>query len=228
MMMRFARFAAKAVAWLLLPLCLYAGATLALGLLPVNRDFRQADSGIDIYLRADAVHTDLLLPASSGLHDWRALFKLPGIEQAPYLSIGWGDRAFYLETKTWADLRAGNALRALVGLDGTLLHVAAEARPRESADIVRIRVTPDQLRRLVAQIDASLLRDANGLALPVTGAHYAANDGFFEARGHYSMLTTCNEWVRTVLSGAGVRTARWAPLAVALRYQAQQIEDGKR
>lgn len=174
------------------------------------------------------MHTDLLLPASSGLRDWRAVFKLPGIEQAQYLSIGWGDRAFYLETKTWADLRVGNALRALCGLDGTLMHVATEAKPRESADIVRIRVTPEQLRSIVAQIDASLIRDAKGMPLPIAGAHYDANDGFFEARGHYSMFTTCNEWVRAILSGAGVRTAHWAPLAVAVRYQAQQIEAAKR
>jgi len=222
-MKTFSRLTAIAIAVLLLLLIFYACAALALGLLPVNRDFRQANVGIDIYLRADAVHTDLLLPIHSPQHDWRGVLKVPGIEQAEYLSIGWGDRSFYLETKTWADLRVGNALRALTGLDSAVLHVAAEAKPRESADIMLIRVTPEQLQRLVTQIDASLSRDAHRLPLPIAGAHYDANDGFFEAQGHYSMFITCNEWVRSALSNAGVRTAWWAPLAAAVRYQARQI-----
>jgi uncharacterized protein (TIGR02117 family) len=207
---------------LLLPL-LYAGATLVFGLLPVNRDFREADQGVDIYVRANAVHTDLLLPIRSSTRDWRGLLKVPGIGQAEYISVGWGDRAFYLETKTWADLHAGNAVRALFGIDSTVLHIEAEAKPRESTEVVRIRIAPEQLERLVTQIDASLMHDAQGLPLLIVGAHYYNNDSFFEAQGHYSMFVTCNEWVRTVLSGAGIRTAWWAPLAAAVHYQAQQI-----
>ena len=115
-------------------------------------------------------------------------------------------------------------MRALFRLDSTLLHVAADARPREAAEILRIRVTPEQLHRLITQIDTSLSRDSHGLPLPIAGAHYDINDGFFEAQGHYSMFTTCNEWVRSALSNAGVRTAWWAPLAAAVRYQAQQIK----
>jgi len=222
-MKKFPRLAARIVVVMLLPLSLYVAAALVFGLLPVNRDFREADQGIEIYVRANAVHTDLLLPAHSSERDWRGLLKVPGIGEAEYISVGWGDRAFYLETKTWADLHARNAVRALFGIDSTVLHIEAEAKPHESPEIVRIRITPEQLARLVTQVDASLMRDAQGLPLQIVGAHYDNNDGFFEAQGHYSMFVTCNEWVRTVLSDAGIRTAWWAPLATAVRYQAQQI-----
>ncbi len=221
------RIAAKAVACVALPLFAYALAALLLGLLPANRDFVEPDQGIDIYLRFSPVHTDVMLPVRSGIRDWSHVLEVPGMQNAQYLSFGWGDRAFYLETKTWADLRAGNAIMALVGLDTTLLHVSTELQPRESADVVRVRITAQQLLQLTAHIDASLAHDANGLARLVPGQHYDDNDAFYEALGHYSLFVTCNDWVRQLLTTAGIRTARWAPFSVALRFQAVKIRESK-
>lgn len=224
-MKKVARISNYALALLLLAILLYACAALVLGLLPVNRAFREPDQGIDIYLRANAVHADLMLPTHSAVHDWRNAIKVPGIDRADYLSIGWGDRAFYLETKNWADLRAVNALRALIGVDSTVMHISAENTPRETDEVRRIRISAAQLQQLVALVNASLTRDAQGQPQQISGAHYANNDGFFEAQGHYSMFNTCNEWVRTSLSGAGVRTASWSPLAAGINYQAKKIRE---
>ena len=204
---------------------LYACAALVLGLVPVNSQFREPGGGIDIYLRANNVHADIMLPTRTPLRDWSKMLNVPGIERSQYISIGWGDRAFYLETKNWSDLRAGNALRALTGIDGSVMHVSATSVPLESGGVQRIRISAQQLQQLITRIDASLTHDARGLPQPVSGAHYSSNDGFFEAQGHYSMFKTCNEWVRSLLADAGVRTARWSPLAAALRYQASKIHE---
>lgn len=223
MLNRTIRISAMAAACVALPIFAYALAALLLGLLPVNRDFVEPDQGIDIYLRFSPVHTDVMLPVRSDIRDWSQTLQVPGMHNAQYLSFGWGDRAFYLETKTWADLRASNAVAALIGLDSTLLHVSTETQPRESADIVRIRITPQQLRILTAQIDASLAHDPNGLARLVPGQHYDANDVFYESLGRYSLFVTCNDWVRQLLSTSGIRTAQWAPFSAALRFQAAKI-----
>lgn len=58
-----------------------------------------------------------------------------------------------------------------------------------------------------------------GHPLIIAGAHYGANDAFFEARGHYSLFETCNEWTRRGLAAAGVRVPVWAPFDKALFYQ---------
>ena len=201
----------------------YALAALLLGLLPVNRDFREAQEGVDIYIHASAVHADIVLPVQSASHDWRNVFAAPGIDAAEYVAIGWGDRQFYLETRSWSDLTVHNAANALSGLDRTLLHVSAEAKPREAQDVIRIRITQDQLRTLIQYVDASLARDADGHAEPVIGAHYGNNDGFYAARGRYSMFVTCNQWVRSGLSLAGIRTAVWSPFSMALLFHAREI-----
>lgn len=216
------RYLLRAV-WItvLLP-ALYFCAALLLALVPINRDFFETQEGIDVYLRANAVHADLILPVRAVQSDWS---KRPqGQAIADYIAIGWGDRAFYLQTRNWTDLRAGIAVNALLGFDRSVLHVAAESRPGSTEDIVRIRVSNAQFSAIVAQIDAAFEHDQSGQLLLIPGAQYADNDKFYEAKGRYSMFSTCNEWVRTVLSHAGVRTSTWAPFAPALLYQARQVQ----
>lgn len=208
---------------LITAIALYASTALLLGVLPVNSDFQESNGGIVIYLRANDVHADIVLPTRSSSRDWSKLLHVPGIEQADYVSIGWGDRAFYLETKEWGDLRAGNALRALIGIDSSVIHVSAEREPIESDQVTRIRISQEQMTQLVAQIDASFVHDAQGQMLAIGNAHYANNDAFFEAQGHYSLIQTCNEWVRSMFAHTGVRTATWSPFAEAIRYQARKI-----
>ena len=201
-----------------LPVC-YVLAALALGFVPVNGDFKQSSHGIDIYIRANAVHADLIVPIHSDARDWSN--KLPNLGTAGYLAIGWGDRAFYLETKQWADLKPGNALRALMGLDGTLLHVEPMEQPLESEQTIHLRIAPAQYAKLVAAIDAGFFYGADGKPVAVPGAHYGERDAFYEATGRYSLFTTCNDWVRAALSQAGIRTAAWAPFSPALLFQAR-------
>lgn len=200
------------------PPLLYALAALTLGLIPVNRNFHQSPQGIDIYIHANAVHTDLILPFKNEARDWHS--KLPELAQGDYLAIGWGDRAFYLETRHWSDLKAGNALRALTGLDHTLLHVEPLGQPPETAEVVKLRISPAEYARLVSAIDAAFDRGADSKPLVIPGQHYGERDAFYEATGRYSLLTTCNEWARATLDQAGIRTAAWAPFSQALLYQA--------
>ena len=40
-----------------------------------------------------------------------------------YISIGWGDKGFYLDTPTWAELKLSTALIAGFGLGNAALHI---------------------------------------------------------------------------------------------------------
>jgi uncharacterized protein (TIGR02117 family) len=224
-MKKIIRYSGLALATLIAAILLYASAALVLGVLPVNREFREPGDGIAIYLRTNDVHADIILPTRTVERDWSRILEVPGIAHSQYVSIGWGDRAFYLETKNWGDLHAGNALRALIGIDESVMHVSAENKPRESDTVQRIRINRQQLQQLIAQIDASFTRNPLGAPQQIAGIHYSDNDGFYEAQGHYSMFKTCNEWVRVLLSNAGVRTANWSPFTVGLRYQARKIHE---
>ena len=202
---------------------------LLLGLLPVNRDWAPTApeaGGITVWLRTNGVHAELVLPAAAP-HDWRAelppaevvdaarLARPPALE---WIAFGWGDRAFFIQTRTWADLRAGTAASALLALGPAVMYVDYVARPQDYRG-QRIDLSPAQYTRLVAGLRRGFARDAAGRPARIDDPGYFDTDAFYEGTGRYSLVLTCNEWIRRVLADAGVRTAAWAPFEAALFWQ---------
>lgn len=214
-----ARVAALAAALLASILFVYAGATVVLGLLSVNRDAIAPADGIEIFLLSNGAHAAFALPLVSPAADLRRALPLPDVDHAAddgYLMIGWGDARVYPSTQSWSQLTVSNALTALLGLNSTVMHVEHIRRPRPSERGVAVRVGADGYRRLLSHIAGSLRGDTDGRLVRVPGASHGRRDAFYEALGRYTLIYTCNEWVREGLAKAGVRTARWAPLEQAL------------
>lgn len=201
---------------------IYAGIALVLGLLPVNRRFVPPADGIEIHLVTNGVHAGFAVPLVNGIADLRADFPLPpGVaeERDIFVMVGWGDRLVYTETPTWRDLKPLSAVTALLGLNSTVMHVEHIRRPAPSAQFVSTRIDENGYRRLIGHVRASLRRDAHGRAIRLAGISHGRKDAFYEALGRYTLIYTCNEWVREGLAIAGVRTAVWAPLDTALFWQ---------
>ena len=205
----------------------YLSAALILGLLPVNTSFRQARNGITIFVRTNGVHTDLALPVHTATIDWSREFPAAHfagpVSELSTIGFGWGDRDFYVQTRTWGDVRIIGAASAFLGLKATTLHVQYMEPRTFSGEHIGVVITAAQYERLAAYVTATLRRDDNGSAIPIAGANYAALDAFYEAKGSYSAYSTCNDWVRRGLSEAGIRTPSWAPFDVALFYQLRAI-----
>jgi len=215
----------RILGWLLLvPIGLaatYLTAAAAGGLLPHGVAADPGPQEIEIFVHSNGVHTDLLLPVSTLGIDWRRRLPFDDPDVADggfaYLAFGWGDRAFYLTTPSWSELKLSTALLALSGLDSTVMHVQAASAPPPGPHSGRMRLTVDQYRHLVAFIEQSFEHDSAGTPIPIAGAHYfGPHDAFYEARGHYSAFNTCNEWAREALSSADQPTALWAPFDIAL------------
>jgi uncharacterized protein (TIGR02117 family) len=223
------------VPWLLgalllaLPLA-YLGCALVLGLLPVNADWRptdEAQGGVPVWLRTNGVHADLVLPAR-GPYDFTREFprvalidlqREPSLLPFNWIAFGWGDRAFYLNTPTWADLDVAISWRALTAQGPSAMHVEYVRRP-EDYDARLLWLNEDEYARLVAYVRSGFSRDARGGPIRIDHPGYFATDAFYEGVGRYSAVLTSNEWVRRGLAQAGVRTARWAPFDRALLWQA--------
>jgi uncharacterized protein (TIGR02117 family) len=217
--------ALRILGWILLtPIGLaatYLTAAAAGGFLPHTVVADPGPQEVEIYVHSNGVHADLLLPVNALGIDWRQRLSFADPDVAdgsfPYLAFGWGDRAFYLTTPSWSELKLSTALFALSGLDSTVMHVQAASPLPPGPRSGRLRLTAEQYRRLVDFIDQSFEHDAGGAPLPIAGAHYyGRHDVFYEARGHYSAFYTCNEWTREALSAAGQPTALWAPFDIAL------------
>ena len=200
-----------AVAVLLLA---YVAAGLAGGSLPANTGWHEPNGGVEIWVEDNGIHTGLVVPKVAAGIDWRGFAPAadlhdPRYGALPYLGIGWGERDFYLGTPTWADMGPGVFLSAALGADATLLHVEHLPRPVEGADVRRIVLRPDEYRRLAAFVRSSLKSRRRWPG-------YADYDAFYEARGHYSAIATCNAWTGAALRAAGVRVGRWTPFPVTV------------
>lgn len=205
--------ASRAVAGLVLLVLGYVAAALVGGSVPTNAAWRPPARGVTIWVERNGIHTGLVMPKTAAGVDWRR--QVPAADLADpryggwdYVAIGWGEKDFYLGTPTWREFRPGTALRAVLGSDATLMHV--EHVPGPAPDARRIVLTPAQYRRLAAAVAASFR--PGGRHYP----GYGASDLFYDARGRYDAIRTCNGWTGTVLAQAGVRVGWWTPLPVTV------------
>lgn len=207
----------KMTGLILLPIFLYLVFAVLLSLFPVNTNFKESETGIDIFIKSNGVHTDIVVPVSNGLIDWREKVELQHFQETDpeqkYISFGWGDKGFYLHTPTWGDLKFSTAFKAMFWLGTSAMHVTyLEEIPEENKYVKKIRISSDQYKELIAHIDNSFQKDVNGKFLLIKGNHYdGQNDNFYEGIGTYSFFQTCNCWTNLGLKKSGVRTAAWAP-----------------
>ncbi|MEO9132819.1 MAG: TIGR02117 family protein [Sphingomonas sp.] len=201
----------------------YGAAGMAGGAIPSNADWKAPQSGVRIYVESNGIHTGLVLPVTAAGVDWRDLLRPEDVRDPRYatynhVSIGWGERTFYLETPTWGDVRLKTVTAAAIGSDRTVMHVGHVPEPHvvagDEADIRAITLRPEEYRRLADFIHASF--KAEGEERPVHQYGYDVYDSFYDARGHYSAITTCNAWTGDALRHAGVRVGAWTPFPVTV------------
>jgi len=81
-----------------------------------------------IFLHTNGLHLDIIL--SKRDIDPNLKNGIKGIETTSYISFGWGDKNFYINTPTWADLTFGNAFQALFLESTALMHTTRYRRRR--------------------------------------------------------------------------------------------------
>lgn len=201
----------------------YLGADQLLSRLAVNSDFRPAENGVLVGIVSNGVHSDIILPYAG----WEAAIPIeafPGLRSAPrFLSFGWGNRDFYLNTPTWADFDLVLGLRAIAGIGETAVHVTARNHlPSHDLSAV-FRVSHDQFDVLSRRIAESFRRSDTGGPILIEGATYTGADAFFEATGRYHLFRTCNAWTRDVLAEAGIRTPFWTAFPDAVVQRLREV-----
>lgn len=160
-----------------------------------------------IYVTSNGVHMDLIFHKS--LLDANFLAQLQAVEGTNYIAIGWGDKGFYLYTPTWAELKISTAISAGFLPSKTLMHLThyKYLNPKWKS----IALCDEQLEAMKKFVYASFKYNENGAIQILEGTGYRDNDFFYEAKGNYTCLYTCNIWVNQALKKASVKTAIWSP-----------------
>jgi uncharacterized protein (TIGR02117 family) len=192
-------------------------------IIPVNKE-PDTSADVAIYIMTNGDHTDIVVPVKTACIDWSQEIKFENTiakdTTAHYIAIGWGDKGFYLNTPTWAQLKFSVAFKAATGLSTSAIHATFYQGIREGDDCKKIMISNAQYTRLINFIQNSFKRDADGHVQNIkTDANYDNNDAFYEAHHRYNMFYTCNTWANNALKAAGQKAALWTPFDKGIFHQ---------
>lgn len=165
-----------------------------------------ADSGPSINnvrVVSNSWHTAIVVPrselAASGLLPEAAQFA-----SAAFLEFGWGDRVYYPAQEKTLDMTLG----AVLIKTPVVMHIAGRARVlgRTDADseVVCVALTEGGCRHLVRAIASEFKRPERDRAEPISPGLYP-DSHFYDARGTFHLLDTCNTRTARMLRAGGVK-----------------------
>lgn len=216
MVKRFKRWAFRLLLLLVVTVAAFVTTALLGSFIPANSGWQEPDTGIELFIETNGVHTGLIIPMNNDIADFSDLVRPEHLRKprnyGTHLLIGWGDAKFYRETPTWGDVRLSTALAALIGSGKTVLHVEHRYNPRAYPHYRRpLRVTRDQYAQLAKQIRADFALDDKGA--PQSEFGYGEADSFYTSNGRYSMFNSCNNWTAQRLAEAGIKGPLWTPFS---------------
>ncbi|WP_190242574.1 DUF2459 domain-containing protein [Hymenobacter lapidiphilus] len=202
---------------------------------PVNRQFRQTQGGVPVFVVSNGTHTDLVLPVRDPQtgHDWLAELNQPALTarfgRYQYVGFGWGNEGFFLGSMGGRTPGPGAVLRALLP-SKTLVHASFyRTAPDSGTRVVPLRISAAQYGRLVAHVQAALAAPDSAGRRPLRQpGGYGSADFFFQARGRYHALRTCNDWTTRGLRRAGLRAPLKSPLASPVLYHTRRTGQNTR
>ena len=175
-----------------------------------------------ILVLTNPIHTDIAIPIDESVRQTFAFLGETGMPiDAPgarYIIFGWGSRAFYIGTPTWADLKPGPLFKGLT-LDRSAMHVDITGAIVEPHPAVHgYSLDSVSFDKLIRFIRASFADGPGGAPMLIADAGYGRYDRFYEANGRFTALLGCNTWTARALRTAGLRTGWWNPLPVTLNW----------
>ncbi len=209
------KLAKKILKWfiyvLLIPIT-YLIVSLLFSTITIDRQDQSSEDEKHIYLSTNGVHLDVIIPKED--IPFQLLKGLKHHSGEAYLSFGWGDENFYLNTPTWGDLTFSNAFNALFLESTSLMHVTRH-RQKQSNWVV-INVSKVELQALNQFLLQTFEHSIDGSKIRIANKGYATNDDFYKAKGSYSCFTTCNSWVNTGFKESGLKSCLWTPFDFGL------------
>ncbi|QXP58571.1 DUF2459 domain-containing protein [Olleya sp. HaHaR_3_96] len=209
------KIAKKVLKWflyfLLIPIT-YIIVSFILSSITIDRKERNTNAEKLIYLNTNGVHLDILIPIEN--INTLVLSGLKYNKNEKYLSFGWGDENFYINTPTWGELTFSNAFKAMFLESSTLMHVTRYKQKR--SDWMEIKVTNSELHKLNIYLLNTFESNANGSKIILDNKGYSSTDNFYKSKGSYSCFNTCNSWVNIAFKESGLKSCLWTPFDFGL------------
>lgn len=133
----------------------------------------------EIYIYDNGVHVDIIIPDEDG-----------------YTAYGWGSRIFFMEVPTWDDLTYSVGFQALFTKPASCMRVIKYSEYQQDWKVIKL--SENQLLKIKKEINDQFKYDTYGNKIII-------KDNFYEAKGSYWALNTCNTWANSVIKSAGLK-----------------------
>jgi len=205
---KFFQYLFRVILLLFAVVTLYFVLAIVLSYIPASAENTTVSEGITqiVYIQSEDAHLDIVLPIA--LVDTALKAKLNVPDFTKYIAFGWGNKEFYFNVPQWKDLSVGLAFRALFMQLEAAQHVVYSACSQENWTAVQVH--PLQLKALNNFIANSFVLE-DGKLKPCLCPGYCKNDCFYDAKGKYSCINTCNVWVNDAMKASSIPTAKWSP-----------------
>ncbi len=217
------RFILKTALGLAVFLLLYGLIVFITSIIPVNKNKSlDTHNTIPVYILSNGVHTDIVVPLNNSIKNWSTsisyLHTKAQDSTRQLLAFGWGDKGFYLDTPTWADLKASTAIKAVTGMSSSAMHITFYKELEENENCKKIFITDKDYQLLIAYIEDSFVVDTEQKIQRIGTHSYGKYDVFYEAKGSYSLFYTCNTWANQALKSGNQKAALWTVLDKGIFY----------
>lgn len=186
----------------------------------INCNITKEKCNLSVCIINDGMHTNIVLPVNNKIVDWREFLNISDIGKDAtatykYLTFGWGDRDFYIQTPTLAELNFVTAVKALFLPTPSTILVQGFSEIPQNREIKCVKVTRKDYLKLTHFIQNTFQLNPQNQPIRIANGHLSSS-GFYAAKGSYSMLRTCNDWTAEALEKANVDTPLWAGLSSAV------------
>ncbi|WKK77754.1 DUF2459 domain-containing protein [Marivirga salinae] len=197
--------------FLLIPFT-YLVVSLVLSTITIDRNESYEIPDKTIYLASNGVHLDIVIPKKN--IDSSLLSNLVHKPNENFLGFGWGDEEFYLNTRTWGDLKFDVAFKAVFLNGSSLIHTTRYQNIQNHW--IKIKITESELSRLNTYLYESFDFNKNGELILLKNKGYTSRDDFYRAKGSFSFYKTCNSWVNKGFKKSGLKACLWTPFDFGL------------
>lgn len=196
-------------------LAVLVGVSILAGAVPISAGARaEGEAAHRIYVLSNGFHSDIAVPADLGFE--RLSLSPSDYPVVPsdirYLAIGWGSRTAYTSLRKVSDLSLGIIARSYA-FDDTVVHVQPLGDMQPSDRVFAYDLTPAQMDLLMSRIAESF-----ATAEPIRDLTQGFGDRFYNGRGRFTPVHSCNTWVGRNLRAIGIGVGLWPVTAQTLEF----------